>query len=80
MKWIDVNKALPTKKRKTQKRESVLVTLENGVVAEMACEFKNREVWEAGDRIHLEHWQEDKNDDGFDVIAWMYLPEPYKRK
>ncbi len=80
MKWIDVNKALPARKRKTQKRESVLVTLENGVVEEMEFEFKNQEFWEAGDGNHLEHWQEDNNDDGFDVIAWMYLPEPYKRK
>ena len=46
----------------------------------MEFEFKNQEFWEAGDRNHLEHWQEDNNDDGFDVVAWMYLPEPYKRK
>lgn len=80
MKWIDVNKALPTKKRKTQKREIVLVTLKNGVVKEMEFEFKNQEFWEEGDRNHLEHWKEDNNGEEFNVIAWMYLPEPYKRR
>lgn len=79
MKWIDVNEELPKKKRKTQLRESVLVTLRNGVVKEMEYEFKTKEFWETGDINHLEHWQEDNNDDGFNVIAWMYLPEPYKR-
>ena len=79
MKWIDVNEALPVKKRKTQKREIVLVTLKNGVVKEMEFEFKNQEFWEEGDRNHLEHWKEDNNDEEFNVIAWMYLPEPYRR-
>lgn len=80
MKWIDVNEALPAKKRKTQKREIVLVTLKNGVVKEMEFEFKNQEFWEEGDRNHLDHWKEDNNDEEFNVIAWMYLPEPYKRR
>lgn len=80
MKWIDVNEALPAKKRKTQKREIVLVTLKNGVVKEMEFEFKNQEFWEEGDRNHLDHWKEDNNCEEFNVIAWMYLPEPYKRR
>lgn len=80
--WIPCSERLPEAKEKRfgnkQKRTEVLVTLRNGLVKEMTFEFATKEFWEAGDENWIEHWKEDANDSGCEVIAWQPLPEPYK--
>lgn len=80
--WIPCSERLPEEKEKRfgkkQKRTEVLVTLRNGLVKEMTFEFATKEFWEAGDENQIEHWKEDANDSGCEVIAWQPLPEPYK--
>lgn len=80
--WIPCSERLPEAKEKRfgnkQKRTEVLVTLRNGLVKEMTFEFATKEFWEAGDENQIEHWKEDANDSGCEVIAWQPLPEPYK--
>lgn len=80
--WIPCSERLPEVKEKRfgnkQKRTEVLVTLRNGLVKEMTFEFATKEFWEAGDENPIEHWKEDANDSGCEVIAWQPLPEPYK--
>lgn len=82
--WIPCSERLPEAKEKRfgnkQKRTEVLVTLRNGLVKEMTFEFATKEFWEAGDENHIEHWQQDGNDSGCEVIAWRPLPEPYKER
>lgn len=82
--WIPCSERLPEAKEKRfgnkQKRTEVLVTLRNGLVKEMTFEFATKEFWEAGDENWIEHWKEDANDSGCEVIAWQPLPEPYTYK
>ena len=81
--WMPCNERLPEPEPirfGKQKRDIVLVTLRNGLVKEMTFEFATKEFWEAGDENHIEHWQQDGNDSGCEVIAWRPLPEPYKER
>ena len=76
--WIPCSERLPEKQSKHQKRRELLVTTNTGIVGVMQFEFKSNDFYEAGDENHLTHWQEDS--EGFAVIAWMPLLDPYQSK
>lgn len=79
--WIPITERLPISEKKafgsSTKRVSVIACQRNGVVQEMEFEFETNDFWEAGDTNHIEHWEEDSQDSGCEIIAWMPLPEPY---
>lgn len=71
--WIPVSECLPKQDEKSEYYTSVIVTLDNGRVAEGCYRDKEKEWW--ADAPDGEHYSE--NVTGH-VIAWMPLPEPYK--
>lgn len=74
-KWIPVSERLPKQDEGSEYYTSVIVTLDNGRVAEGCYRDKEKEWW--ADAPDGEHYSE--NVTGH-VIAWMPLPEPYKPK
>lgn len=69
-KWILCSERLPQKDKASEYYESVIVTLDDGRVAE-GC-YTGIEWWV--DAPDGEHYSEDMTGH---VIAWMPLPEPY---
>lgn len=71
--WIPVSEKLPEEDKKAEYYDSVIVTLDNGRVAEGCYRNMDREWWV--DAPDGEHFSEDMTGH---VLAWMPLPEPYK--
>ena len=71
--WIPCSEGLPEEVEGAEYYDSVIVTLNDGRVAEGCYRNADKEWWvDAPDR---EHFSENMTDR---VIAWMPLPEPYK--
>lgn len=73
--WIPVSERLPKQDEESEYYNSVIVTLDNGRVAEGCYIDKEKEWW--ADAPDGEHYSE--NVTGH-VIAWMPLPEPYRQE
>lgn len=74
-KWIPCSERLPEHNEMSEYYDSVIVTLNNGRVAE-GCYINEDEEWWV-DAEDGEHYS--INATGY-VIAWQPLPEPYKEQ
>ena len=71
--WIPVAERLPEENKFSDYYESVIVTLDDGRVADGCYRNKDKEWWV--DACDGEHYSINATGS---VIAWMPLPEPYK--
>ena len=71
--WIPCSERLPKDNKESEYYESVIVTLDNGRVADGCYRNADKEWWV--DAPDGEHYSENMTGH---VIAWMPLPEPYK--
>lgn len=71
--WIPCSERLPKEDKKAEYYDSVIVTLDNGRVAEGCYRNMEKEWWV--DAPDGEHFSENMTGH---VIAWQPLPEPYK--
>ena len=72
--WINVEERLPEddERYKGKKQFSVLVTTKNGCVSKLKrskLTIYGKDMWHWGNSVTRS-----------DIIAWMHLPEPYKKE
>lgn len=73
--WIPCSESLPVQDEKAEYYKSVIVTLDDGRVAEGCYRSVDKEWWV--DAPDGEHYSEDMTGH---VIAWQPLPAPYRKE